>query len=417
MSRSTRKAGLKLCLIGLAAVLMYGGTAAAGVLSVCIDKSSPGASMDYGVARAVAAQQGNRLKVHELDGSGSGDDGFPARQFNKLAHDSCALVLGYPIDADEKSVLPGLHATAPYGHTGFVLVTAKGSKATDLDQLPSHTSVAVTYQTTPNLYFIDHPQLQADVHLSNEDALKALEQNKVHAAMLWQPTVVKYLSQRREAGRFAYHELHEPHAQFNLVALYDSGNASVAAAFDKSIASMTASGELARILALYAETGPAQPMVHVAVHGRPGSAWWRPRTRRTADRSCGSTESRRRHATASRAHAAALPKLFTDAQATEGKEKFLAICARCHGPALEGRVGPALKGPNFASAKADFHVGDVFTIVSQNMPASAPGTLEHQDYVKIMAFLLRENGYPAGKKALTYDEAKASKVELRYHGT
>ncbi|MFA6231250.1 MAG: transporter substrate-binding domain-containing protein [Rhodanobacter sp.] len=414
MKKFSKRPGLKLCLVGLAAVLMYGGTAAAGELSVCIDKSSPAAAMDHGVARAVAAQQGNTLKVHEFDGSGRGDDGFSPKQFNKLAHDSCALVLGFPIDADEKSGLPGLHATTPYGHTGFVLVTAKGSKATNLDQLPSHTSVAVTYQTTPNLYFIHHPDLQADVHLSNEDALKALEQHTVHAAMLWQPTVVNYLSQRHEANRFAYHELHEPHAQFNLVALYDDANAPVAAAFDKSIAAMTASGELARILALYAETGPAQPTVHAAGRGQSASLW-RPRTRRAAAHTCGSKPDRKSAAAAEDDHAAP-PALFTDAQATEGKQKFLDNCARCHGPMLEGRAGPALKGPNFASTKSDFHVGDIFTIVSQNMPATAPGSLEHQDYVAIMAFLLQQNGYPAGSKALTFDGAKGSKVDLIYRG-
>lgn len=414
MKKSSRKTGLKLCLVGLAAVLVYGGPAAAGELSVCIDKSSPGAAMDHAVARAVAAQQGNTLKVHEFDGSGGGDDGFSPRQFSQLAHEVCALVLGFPVDADEKAGMPGLHATAPYGHTGFVLVTAKGSKATSLDQLPGHTSVAVTYQTTPNLYFIDHPELQADVHLSNEGALRALEQHKVHAAMLWQPAVVNYLSQRHEAGRFAYHELHEPHAQFNLVAMYDSENAPAAAAFDKSIASMTGSGELARILALYAETGPAQPTVHAAKR-RQSASLWRPGSRRTVAQTCGSKPKHRSAAAAEHDHAAP-PALFTDAQAAEGKHKFLDNCARCHGPLLEGRAGPALRGPNFASAKSDFHVGDIFTIVSQNMPATAPGSLQHQDYVEIMAFLLQENGYPAGGKALTFDEAKASKVDLIYRG-
>jgi polar amino acid transport system substrate-binding protein len=45
------------------------------------------------------------------------------------------------------------------------------------------------------------------------------------------------------------------------------------------------------------------------------------------------------------------------------------------------------QGAEFASEKADFSVSDVFTIVSQNMPATNPGSLEHDDYVEIMAYL------------------------------
>ena len=44
------------------------------------------------------------------------------------------------------------------------------------------------------------------------------------------------------------------------------------------------------------------------------------------------------------------------------------------------------------------------------MPASNPGSLQHDDYVQIMAFLLQQNGYPAGAKELTFEDAGASKV-------
>jgi hypothetical protein len=38
-------------------------------------------------------------------------------------------------------------------------------------------------------------------------------------------------------------------------------------------------------------------------------------------------------------------------------------------------------------------------------------------YADIMAFLLQENGFPAGDKELTFDDAKASTEPLVYHGT
>ncbi|HEY0198397.1 MAG TPA: c-type cytochrome [Rhodanobacter sp.] len=384
----------------MAALLACSSAASAAEFSVCIDKSSPTAPMDTALAHAVATQEGSTLKIRLFDGNGD-DDGFDLKEFNKLAKTDCSLVLGFPIDADAHDVPAGLQATTPYGHTGFVLVTPKASKASTLDQLPRHSDVAVTYQTTPNLYFVDHPGVQADVHMTDTDTLKALEHHAVSAAMVWQPTVVRYLASRHEAARFAYHELDEPHAQFNLVALYDGDHAAAAETFDKAIAALADSGRLSTVLAPYAQTGEAAG----ARHARTA---WLPRSRSAGlmARSCGAGASK----------SAATPALYTAAQADSGKQKFMDNCAQCHGPTLEGRAGPALKGANFAPAKANFHVGDIFTIVSQNMPATEPGTLPHQDYVEIMAFLLQQNGYPAGSEALTFDEAKLSKVKLIYRG-
>ncbi len=395
----------RIWLSAIAAVLLCGGTAAASELSVCIDQSSPTAAMDAGLARAVAAHQGTTLHVHQFDGSG-GDEGFGLKDFNKLARDSCSLVLGFPIDADEHAVPPGLEATRPYGHTGYALVTASGSKVVTLDQLPKGSVVAVVYQTTPNLYFADHPKLQADVHLSNEAALAALEKHQASAALLWQPTVVHYLAAHHEAGRYRYHALEQPHAEFNLVALYDSEHAASARGFQQTIAAMSSSGELARLLAPYAMPGEVMPL------RRNTSSMLRfsHRSRRNVQR-CAGGKPRHVH----RSGHKGLPALFTVAQAESGKRKFAEDCARCHGPAMEGRAGPALKGPNFASAKADFHVRDIFSILAHNMPASDPGSLTHLDYVDVMAFLLQQNGYPAGDRALSYEDAMRSKAQLVYH--
>lgn len=402
MKKYPPSARRRIWLIAAAAVLMYGGSAAAAELSVCIDSSSPTASMDADLARAVAAQQGSTLRVHAFNGSGD-DEGFALSKFNQLAKQSCSLVLGFPIDADAHAVPPGLLASVPYGHTGFVLVTPSGSRVRTLAELPPHSDVAVTYQTTPNLYFASHPNVEADVHRSDEGSLQALEKHAVSAAMLWQPTIVRYLASRHEANRFSYHELREPHAQFNLVALYDSAHAPAAHAFEQAIAALARSGQLAKLLAPYAQAGAALPVLR-------GTAMLRHAPRDVANGGhCGASAGKPRKP-------AAVPALYTVAQADSGKQKFLANCAQCHGPMLEGRAGPALKGPNFASPQSKFHVSDIFTIVTKNMPATDPGSLAHDDYVEIMAFLLQQNGYPAGSKTLTFEEARRSKVKLVYRG-
>jgi polar amino acid transport system substrate-binding protein len=109
-----------------------------------------------------------------------------------------------------------------------------------------------------------------------------------------------------------------------------------------------------------------------------------------------------------------IPALYTEAQAQAGKAVFETNCATCHGEHLEGRAGPALKGEKFASPAANLEVRDIFSFLSTNMPAYAPGSLQPEQYVEAMAFLLRENGYPAGKTALTSDVAGKSTVPLIY---
>lgn len=105
---------------------------------------------------------------------------------------------------------------------------------------------------------------------------------------------------------------------------------------------------------------------------------------------------------------------FTSSQATAGHKQFTQSCAQCHGERLEGGAGPALTGPNFEtlSKKVGARVGDVFTYMSTNMPLNEPASLSHDQYVKIMAYILSKNGYKPGKTPLTYAKAENSKADI-----
>jgi len=381
----------------IAAVLGYGGSAGAAELSVCVDKSSPTAEMDAALARAVAKQEGKAVKIHYFDGDD--DDGFDG--FAKLAH-QCTLVMGFPVAADEPVTPEGLLATAPYGHTGFVLVTPAGSSATTLDQLPKGATVAVGYQTTPNLYFPKYPSLHADVHVKESDALASLDAHKVQAAMLWRPTVASYSAIHH--ARFDLHDLDSTTARYDFVALYDKSNAAAAQDFDKAVVTLAHSGALTKVTSPYLDQDAAksEPKGQKLAEATPAKEA-APAAAKPAP-------------AADAAGASAPPALFTTAQAEGGKQKYADNCAICHGPTLAGRAGPALKGPTFASPTAGFTVSDIFIILSQNMPATNPGSLEPDEYVQIMAFLLQQNGFPAGDKPLTFDDANKSKVPLIYHG-
>jgi mono/diheme cytochrome c family protein len=383
MTRRVAGQWLAAWLVACGAVLTHGAASAAG-LSVCIDQSSASAARDQRLAEAVARREGVPLAVSHFDSSGD-DDGFSVKDFKKLIGKRCALVLGYPMDAADQSPPGDLMVTKPYDHAGFVLVVPDSSPARRLADLPDGTQVAVTYMTAPDLYMLNHRNLASDVHETDMETLKSLTSGAVKAAMVWGPTVGAYVAATPGAPKLRIYPLDEPHARFNMVALYGPDGAGDAARFQTEVAALDAAGELPEGADTPVHSGSITHAAAAVPDPQPQAG-------------------------------GGLPALYTAAQAELGHAKFVGNCQMCHGAKLQGISGPALKGPNFASAKSAFTVSDVFTIVSQNMPASQPGTLPQDDYVDIMAFLLQQNGYPAGSVPLTFAAAGASKVALLWHG-
>jgi mono/diheme cytochrome c family protein len=390
----------------LAAVLVHRGAEAAE-LKACVDKSSPAAAMDARLAQAVGRAEGKPVAIVWFDGGSDGDDGLSPRKLLKLAG-GCDLMLGFPVDAQSDYVPEGFSITRPYAQTGFALVTRRRG-LDSLDRLPAGSNVAVTYMTAPNLYFSDHPRLTAQVFRTDDESLRALKHGQVSAAMLWQPYLAKHLDQGVHSP-WHVSALNEPHARWNLVALYRSAAQAAAQQFEQGIEQLQRSGRLEKLVRPYAEPPAAVPApaptatAHAPYRSSRISGRWQGRLLSTSGKA---------HTAAGKAP----PALYTEEQAEAGKQVFMDKCAMCHGPTLEGRAGPALKGPAFATPQAHFTVSDVFKIVSQNMPAPAPGTLPPDDYVKIMSFLLEQNGYPAGSTPLDFDAASRSRVKLIYRET
>lgn len=118
------------------------------------------------------------------------------------------------------------------------------------------------------------------------------------------------------------------------------------------------------------------------------------------------------HAPAAGAASASTPALYTIAQSKAGATAYLKNCATCHAANLTGGAGPPLIGPNMVTLgkKTNLHIGEMFDYVTSNMPMNAPASLSHNTYVSILAYILHQNGYPAGSKPLTYAAADTSKV-------
>jgi alcohol dehydrogenase (cytochrome c) len=77
---------------------------------------------------------------------------------------------------------------------------------------------------------------------------------------------------------------------------------------------------------------------------------------------------------------------YTAEQVTAGAAVYAQHCAICHGVQLQGVAAPAMAGPAFARTKPT--LAQLHTVVTKNMPLTAPGTLPAADYAAIMAYML-----------------------------
>lgn len=89
-------------------------------------------------------------------------------------------------------------------------------------------------------------------------------------------------------------------------------------------------------------------------------------------------------------NAAAGAKAVNAKQLNEGRHLYETHCAKCHGANLHGYSGPALIGDHFRDAYTSQH--KLFGFISDNMPLNAPGSLSHNDYDAISAFIMSRNG-------------------------
>ena len=107
--------------------------------------------------------------------------------------------------------------------------------------------------------------------------------------------------------------------------------------------------------------------------------------------------------------------LYSEAQAARGEHLYESYCSTCHGAKLEGKTAVPLNGAAFASRWADdeHSIDDLLYIVRTQMPYSDPGKLSKQEYLDIVTFILKVNGYPGGSEDLPLDAKKLGGIKLK----
>jgi len=105
--------------------------------------------------------------------------------------------------------------------------------------------------------------------------------------------------------------------------------------------------------------------------------------------------------------------VYTDDQAARGKAQYSQTCSGCHIDYLSGS-GQALPlaGEAFTQVWEGQSVFDLFDLVHSTMPQDKPGTLTDQTALDIISYVLKYNGYPAGKDELKDDPDALKSIKI-----
>jgi cytochrome c-type protein NapC len=91
---------------------------------------------------------------------------------------------------------------------------------------------------------------------------------------------------------------------------------------------------------------------------------------------------------------------YTAEQAASGEKLYQAHCVACHGAQLEGGAGPSLKGASWHQSYGGAKLLTVWGEIKGPMEQYAGVKFTIQQSLDILAYLLKENGLPAGSKPL-----------------
>ena len=100
-----------------------------------------------------------------------------------------------------------------------------------------------------------------------------------------------------------------------------------------------------------------------------------------------------------------LSGVYTDEQASRGKDVYAGSCRSCHTPASH-------TGATFNKWWRGKQLSDLFLFVTTRMPKNDPGSLSPDDVADVMAYLLKMNAMPVGKEELPPDPDSLKKIRI-----
>jgi cytochrome c5 len=104
--------------------------------------------------------------------------------------------------------------------------------------------------------------------------------------------------------------------------------------------------------------------------------------------------------------------VFTVEQAERGKTSYTKYCSRCHGEDLAGRRDYPLSGERFIDHWEAHTVDHLFRLIRDSMPPDGINSVDPKEKRDIVAYLLQQNGFPAGNTELSLDDDVLATFEI-----
>jgi cytochrome c5 len=102
--------------------------------------------------------------------------------------------------------------------------------------------------------------------------------------------------------------------------------------------------------------------------------------------------------------------IYTRAQADGAKKQFDKICADCHAFTVAAKKKPkdlTLGDEPFFETWTGRPVTDLVNVITLTMPNDGSAVVSEAEAVDLVAYMLQQNGFPAGSSPLTKETASA----------
>jgi mono/diheme cytochrome c family protein len=96
---------------------------------------------------------------------------------------------------------------------------------------------------------------------------------------------------------------------------------------------------------------------------------------------------------------------FSDEQVRQGDQTFQSYCLSCHTPTFH-------TGEQFRMSWFGRTVYDYFKVVKTTMPEDNPGGLTDDEYTRVITYIFKMNGFPAGADALPTDTLVMKSIRI-----